>query len=340
MNDARAEERQKALDEAKASLERMQKFDPKSLPRVADLGGVLNFEGAIKPATTLIELYKQIVPEVLNSLPISWLEKIKRSADTNFNLLDSILKFQPGTPQQERDSLIQKLYSAYDPAFEQMSPIISYSVRRSTDFDKLGRDARAVIQGMKDDAQIILTELGKSKSSADATLEAIKKVAEEQGVSQQAIYFKDAGDGHSMAAKKWLKATIWMASVLTLFTVSTLFLHKLGPLKPNDTFDSIQLTVSKALIFGTLFFMLMYCAKNYLAHRHNAIVNKHRQNALATYAALVEAANEHTNRDIVLNRAAECIFTPQPSGYAKEGPDAGSVSLLSVGPNSVKSPDA
>lgn len=338
MTDAKAEIRQSTLDEAKVSLERMQQFDPKSLPRVGDLGAVLNFEDAIEPATRLIELYRQVAIEVLESLPIAKLNSIKSNADANFNQLDSVLKFEPGTPKPERDSLIQQLFDAYDPAFEQMSPIISYSVRRSTDFEKLGREARAVIQSVKDDAENIRSELDASKQAANTTLDAIKKAAAEQGVSQEAIHFKKAGEGHSTAVKKWLNATVAMSAVLALFSVSTLFLHKLGPLKPTDTFESIQLTIGKTLIFGTVFFILMYCARNYLAHRHNAIVNRHRQNALATYITLVKAANEQTNSDIVLNRAAECIFTPQPSGYAKGGPEVGSVSLLSVGPNSVKTP--
>jgi hypothetical protein len=338
MPDSRQAAREKALSDAKASLARMQQFDTSTLPRVDDLGAHINFNDAVEPATKLIGLYQQLSIDVLVSLPIPRLNTIKSNADSNFNQLDNILKFEPGTPRATRDSLIQQLYDAYDPAFEALAETISYSVRRSTDFEKLGRDARAVIQGVQDDANGIRKELVEFKQEAQATLVEIKKVAAEQGVSQQAIHFKTEGDGHAAAAGKWLKATVVMTGVLGVYAILTLFLHHFAWLKPASTYESVQLTVSKTLIFATIFFMLVLCARNYLAHRHNAIVNKHRQNALATYTAIVKAANVPTNSDIVLNKAADCIFTPQPTGYSKGGADGGSSSLLTVGPNSLKAP--
>jgi hypothetical protein len=64
--------------------------------------------------------------------------------------------------------------------------------------------------------------------------------------------------------------------------------------------------------------MLILFARNFLSHEHNAIVNKHRQNALMTFTALVDAAKEDDHSDIVLLHAAQCIFSPQETGYAKQ----------------------
>lgn len=316
----------------------MQQFDVTKLPRVEELGAALNFKDAVEPATKLIGLYNQLSLDVLETLSISRMNAVKSSADGNYNQLEAILKSEPGTQKAQRDNLIQAIHDAYDPAFEALAESISFSVRRSTDFDKLGRDARAVNQSVKDEAEKIRGQLVASKKEADSTLEAIKKVAAEQGVSQQAIYFKTEGDAHVKVAEKWLIATVAMAIVLAIYALSTLFLHKIPLLAPaGDMFANVQLSVSKVLIFGTIFFMLGLCAKNYLAHRHNAVVNKHRQNALATYTSIVKAANAPTNSDIVLHKAADCIFTPRPTGYSKgEGGEGGSTSFLTVGPNSVK----
>jgi len=81
-------------------------------------------------------------------------------------------------------------------------------------------------------------------------------------------------------------------------------------------YETVQLAVSKILVFVVLSYMLYLCAKNFLSHKHNAIVNKHRQNALLTYKALVEAAGNTPNREVVLNHAAACIFGPQSTGYS------------------------
>jgi len=62
--------------------------------------------------------------------------------------------------------------------------------------------------------------------------------------------------------------------------------------------------------------MLYLSAKNFIANKHNSIVNKHRQNALMTFKALVDAAKNPQNQDIVLTHAASCIFSPQSTGYS------------------------
>ena len=339
MADRNAEKRQKTLDDTKASVARMQEFDVNTLPRAKEFGDVLNFTNAVAPATKLIGLYRQLSLDAMDAMSLKNLSTIKESADNNFNQLDSILKAEPGdTNKDQRDSLIQQLHDAYDPAFNALSDSISYSVRRSTDFEELGRQGRAAIQAVKDEAEQVRKDLQKSKAEANETLETIKRVAAEQGVSQQAIHFKTEGDGHATAAASWLKATVVMTCVLAVYAFLTLFLHHIPWFKPENTYETVQLTVSKTLIFATIFFMLALCAKNYLAHRHNAIVNKHRQNALATYEAIVKAANKPANSDIVLNKAADCIFTPQPTGYSKGAADGGSSSLFTVGPNSVKAP--
>lgn len=57
-------------------------------------------------------------------------------------------------------------------------------------------------------------------------------------------------------------------------------------------------------------------ARNYATHKHNAVVNRHRQNALLTYRALVAAAGEKGTEDVVLAHAASCIFSPQDTGFS------------------------
>jgi len=76
----------------------------------------------------------------------------------------------------------------------------------------------------------------------------------------------------------------------------------------NPTYDTIQLAVSKVLVFGVLSFMLYLAARNYLSHKHNAIINRHRQQALQTYQALVDAAAGSGQSDIILTHAASGIF--------------------------------
>ena len=329
--------KQQLIDQAKKSLERMQQFDTQSLPRVDVLGNVVNFTEAVDPANQLIDLYRQLPVEVLEQLPNNFLAQIKQQADNDFNILDSILKFEPGMPRPERDSRIQALRSAYDPAFILLHPSISYSVRKTTDFGKLEREARSLIQNVTDQASELRQELEMKKKEADDVLRAVRKVAEEQGVSQQAIYFKNEADNHLKESGVWLNRTVWLTVGLTGYAVATLFLHKIPFLEPMNAYETAQLAVSKVLIFVTISYFLVLSARNYIAHRHNAVVNRHRQNALATYEALVKAAGAGATSDVVLAKAADCIFSAQSTGFGKsEGAEGGNLSLVNVAPGGVK----
>ncbi len=326
---ATSEENQ--LQETKNSLERMQQFDASVLPRTEELGSAMSFQDAVAPANRLIDLYKQLAVGALDHFPSNVLRTIQQQANSDFNVLDSLLKFSAGSSKADRDQKIQQVRNAYPGAFEKLHPFISYSTRTATDFSRLEREARAHLQSAKDSSTALENELKKQRTEMDAALSAVRKTAEEQGVSQQAIYFKTAADEFEEEAQKWLKRTLWLVVLLATYVIVTLFLHKFSFLTPTNIHETTQLAISKILMFATLSFVVLLAAKNYLANRHNAVVNRHRQNALVTYRALVESASDTANRDIVLTKAAECIFSAQPTAFSKfEGADGGSFSLLNV----------
>jgi hypothetical protein len=148
-------------------------------------------------------------------------------------------------------------------------------------------------------------------------LDDIRRIAAEQGVSQQSSYFKAESETHDSAAEKWQWRTIYLAIGLAVYVGLSVFLHKWSVLSPANTYEAIQLTASKLLIFAVIAFILVLSARNFIASKHNAIVNRHRYNALLTFNALVDAATTPENRDIVLNHAAACIYAPQETGYSK-----------------------
>ena len=308
--------------EARDSLLRMQEFKVESLPQTERLGMALHFVDAPGPAERIIKLYRLISVNILDELPKSSLDRIKQRANEDFSRLNSILSFEPnqGTPGGVRDQLIADLVANYQPAFDSLQGLISYSTSRSTDFKGLESTARAAAQAMQDQAATLMKELRSTQESAVSVLAEIRKVAAEQGVSQQAIHFANEATSHDVQSKFWLKCTAGAAGLLLLWAIVSLFLHKWTFLIPNSTYESVQLAMSKALIFGVVSFATYLCAKNFLSHKHNAIVNKHRQNALATYRAIVEASNGQANSDIILSQAAACIFSPQSTGYTSGKP--------------------
>lgn len=312
-----SEQEIKAREQTKASLERIQGFDVESLPREKELGSGLNFSGVIMPARRLVSLYQRLSLAVLDDLPQQQLNTLRQQADADYNKIKQILDFSPeqSNPKNVRDSLIQQIENSYQAAFNTLQIFIAYSVGRSTDFQSLERDALAAIQGVNDEGEKLRKGLEANQAEAQQILEDVRKVAAEQGVSQQAIYFKTAADEHEAEAEVWRVNTRTMALFIVLYALASLFLHKLMP--PSSIYDNIQLAVSKVLIFAVLSYMLLLSARNFLGNKHNAIVNRHRQNALMTFTAIADAAQDPDKKDIVLTHASACIFSPQPTGFSK-----------------------
>lgn len=322
------QEKQKRQETAEA-LARMQSFDTSLLPRERELGSVVNFTGAVAPAERLIALYKRIALTVLDDLPLNQLTQLIQQANNDYRLLKQVMDFQPGRPVNERDALVNQLDQAYQQSFPILQPYVSFSVSKSTDFQGLERQARATIQAVSDLGDKLTQELKNKSQEAERVLELVRKAAAEHGVSQQAIYFRDDAKEHEAEAKVWGSRIVKYAWILGIYAVATIFLHKLPWVKPDDVYQTVQLAISKVLIFGVLSYMVYLATKNYLAHKHNGVINRHRQNALMTYKALVDAAKDMGNKEVILTHASACIFAPQQTGYtggaSPEGPAAKSV---------------
>lgn len=308
-------------EEAKDSLGRIQNFDVTGLPRESDLGSRLNFNDVVDSAQQIIDLYKRLSITALQDFPDNVLTLIRDSANNHYKLFSQILDFDPGQqdPSSVRANLIKQVSAAYQPAFQALHPYISYSLHRSADFQRLDSDARATLQAIEDKANKISDNLSQHEKDAKAALDEIRRVAAEEGVTKQAAHFNAEFEHHKLEADRWQTYSVRLAVALGLFAVVSLFLHKVPFLRPENTYDAIQLSLSKVLVFSVMAYMLFLSARNFLNHKHNAIVNKHRQNALMTHTALVEASGDAGVRDAVLLQAANCIFSPQSTGYAHGG---------------------
>lgn len=315
------------------ALKRIQEFDVKSLAREDDLGRQMNFSAALIPAERLVNLYKRIPLSSLEDFSDSQLSTITQQAQADFNTFDQILSFDStvSNASDTRSNLIANLNARRDQVFESLWNFVSYGIARSTDTLLIETQARAAIQSIKDGAAKLTDDLSAAKGEADSALLEIRKVAAEQGVSQQAIHFKSEADSQEDLAKVWLRYTLYFASAVGLFALASLVLHKIPWIRPESSLEAMQLVTSKFLIFAVLGYLLLMASRNYSTHKHNAVVNRHRQNALLTYKALVEASGESA-QDIVLAHAASCIFSPQETGFSngRSESSAGSKSVLEL----------
>jgi len=306
-------------DEAIEALGRMQKFDVSVLPRERELGSDMNFHAAVEPAQRLVDLYKRLSITALEDISGGGLGQIRERANADYSVLKQILDFKLATqsnPDGTRQSFIQQVIASYDPTFQALHPYIAYSLHRSADFQRLDAESRATMQVIADRAGELEGKLVGHENEAKRVLGEIRRVAAEQGVSQQAIHFGNEATRHDVAAEVWRVTMRNYAIAIGVYAVGSIFVHKIPFLNPTSYYESIQLGVSKVLVFTVLAYMLLISSRNFMGHKHNAIVNRHRQNALMTHKALIEAVEDSGVREAIMVQAASSIFAPQSTGYA------------------------
>lgn len=312
------------LTEARNSLERIQNFEVESLVQEKDLGAKQNFRDAIPYASKCVAFAKLIAVDSLSELPEANLTTIRNQCNAVFSVFDQILKFAPeqhGAGQ--RQQYINQCEGSYNELFAHCVQFLAFSVGRTADFKRLENEGRAAVQLVKDQTEELIQSLKERETEGQQILEDIRKVAAEQGVSQQASYFRDEARSHATESEVWKGATIKLSIALGCYAILSLALHKIPWIAPGNTYETVQMAISKVLIFGVLSFLVYLSARNFLAHKHNAIINKHRQNGLMTFKALVDASGNAQGKEVILNHAAASIFAPQATGYASDSSSDG-----------------
>jgi hypothetical protein len=294
----------------------------------------LDFSAAIPAFRKVVDFYKQIPTEFLVDLPETSQTQLRQFALEFLAIHQRLMSFDPAESSDakgEREGLINQVNGAHTTQFNNMYPLVSYLASRQRDLSAVEREARAVVDATKAQADQLTNTMKSAEAETQRVLAEVRKTAAEAGVSQQARYFADQAQYHLDAASDWQKYTVGLAAALAVFAALSVLLG-FTVLEPKSAYQAVQLTIAKVLIFSTLAYLLFLSARTLLAHRHNEIVNKHRQNALLTFNALAEAASSEQTREVVLTHASACIFAPQESGFAKPAAGQSPQSLIEVLP--------
>lgn len=297
-------------------LEGLSKYTPQDFVR-PELGSDLSFETGLPIFEQYLKLYGDLRGCNLDNVPIEVIQELRNQAESAFQKFTQIKDFAPrqhGAPFQERDRIIDDLQSSFGGQWNVISPVIAFAIRKGTDFEALEKRARENIARQEDAIKEFTVQRDKTLAEIQSTLESIQRAAADVGVSQHSLVFKEAAEEYETKSKGWLKATIWLALATALWGVTSFFIHPPGD--PPTTAQIIQFSFAKLIILSALYYALVWAARNYQAHRHNYIVNRHRQNALQTFETFVKAAlGDPDTKNAVLLQTTQSIFSSQPSGY-------------------------
>lgn len=316
------EQEQQAKQTLTSILEELSNIQAKDLIRADELGKAFSFESGVPIFERTLRLFHDLHQSNLDNVSFNVLNNLQNRANDARSKFKQIQAFSPQQQTQNpigtRDSLINSLRDQYDDYFQIISPVIAYSIRKGTDFETLEKNAHKIVgtlETMKQDYSNTQSQIIKDMES---TLRKVRQAAAEVGVSQHATHFREEASTHNEQSKKWLYATIVAACATIVWGIASFFIHP-----PNETAQIIQFTVAKLIILSALYYALVWCARNYNAHRHNYVVNKHRQNSLSTFETFVKATGNDTDtKNAVLLQATQSIFSAQSSGYVHKESDS------------------
>lgn len=326
-----------------ARLQNFAEVDLSQLERVDDLGKTYGFTKVMPIFASIKKLYGQLAKCNLDDLPDTTIDQLISYANLTDELLAKIKKFDPKKvednpstfnnklPAQVHEQLIQDAEDLHRTLFSQLSHVISYYLIDAADPVKVWEVLDQTIKLLSEQGKEIDAEYREKISVVENALEKVQLTAQKVGVAAHAEHFKEEARLHEKSARNWLVATVILA-VMTLgigvasFILGVWFFQSVSPSQ------SIQVAIAKIAIFSFFFSSLIWTGRIYRSQKHNAVVNKHRQNALSTFETFAVAAGDDPQvKNAVLLQATQCIFSPQHTGYvAQESDTAGYPQVLEI----------
>lgn len=259
----------------------------------------------------------------LESLSVTQLSQLQQRVKQLADLLNPLLAFDPlqdgQNPKERHRQMCVRLTDSSNDAIKDIAAAVCYSGRGAA--DKLEAEARVTIQATKESLDKSLQQISAAQKDADRMMQAIKDASGKSTVSIHTDLFESQSQEHLTASNGWLKLFV----LCTIGGLVLIWLFFIGPLKPQIdsgviVAEAIYNVTSRLLFFSIISFAIYWAARNYFSHRHNYIVNKHRQNALATFQTFVNAPVDAQIKDTVLLQAAQTIFSAQQTGYVENEP--------------------
>lgn len=275
--------------------------------------GSINFEEARPDLEKFVSMLTHLKMLPVDQLPDAAIVTIVQHGQPVFGVITSIKKFsieEATSPAQQRTSLVSQIKSTVDAFYVQTHMWIPYLAYQKGDIQKHIQELSSTVAESAKQLKAAKDDIKKKQGEIDQIIVAAREASAAVGVGHFTADFLAEANTQGTNANTWLKATAGMAGLTLIAAGASIFYH------PSlDTSQLIQLTSSKLIMLGLLFTATVWCGKLYKAAKHLEAVNKHRSNALKTFQAFTNAANDTAMKDAVLMETTKSIFALAPSGY-------------------------
>lgn len=305
---ATKEEKNQKIIETNNNLDQIVKLNiEKDLVRVKELGIKLSFSDCKDVFEEIMVTAKELNDGTIDKLPYAKINNLSNQTKTILDRLIAISNFDPTTQSPSRDDLINQVNDAYETYYTHIFDTLNFIRLQKIKPSEIEADIKEkleVVSNASSEADEKLREINEILSKS-------KQAAGKTGVAEYSAYFNDEASDHETKSKKWFKGVIVMSIAVGLLGVALMFWIK----KDLSTGEAIQYSIAKFIVLSSFFYGLVWTTKNYNAHRHNCIVNKHRANSLNSFETFVKSTEDPATKDAVLLQATQSIFSPQSSGY-------------------------
>lgn len=330
MDDAKS----KALHTLRDNLEAIVQHDADVLDKGRHLGSI-TFDAGKQDFQDTIELAKEFAGLPLELLFTDELQALVAPTSEAAAGLQQIRQFtlaEGADPAGRRNALLKTAKRNYVTLCKRLRPHQAFLELKRANVQYIITESARLLQEIRTafgSAEAYTTEM---KKEIDSIVQTAREAVAKIGVGQFATNFEEMAETHKKSAGHWLWATAGFAVATVAVVVLLLFwlpvsaeattttapaasaVHRLVADVMSDA-NAIQRIVTKLVIISLFYFAVVWSARNYRAHRHLHVVNKHRQNALMTFETFVKGAEGDETKNAVLLEATHCIFSPTVTGY-------------------------
>ncbi len=217
--------------------------------------------------------------------------------------------------QDNKNEIGKRLNGHYSKVVDHILPLISYYSNSNSSIESKTQKLHELNTYYGNIFKNSKAELDSQSDEFARVIQESKETIANENVHKHAHIFNSESILHKKAANWSLGLVIGIIISIVIFSIYYI-LVLIPEIKPEETMKIIQYSIAKLIILSSLFYGLSLSVKNYKAHKHNEIVNKHRQNALSTFQTFSMAAdNDISVKNAILLEATRTIFSAQQSGY-------------------------
>ncbi|GAA0550963.1 hypothetical protein FHS83_001306 [Rhizomicrobium palustre] len=225
---------------------------------------------------------------------------------------------------QVRDQIVDQLKNHYTNIFNVLAAPLAVNFAKDIDLAVLraniSEDVKKNVASVFAESENSAAQIREASKQASEVLAAMKEAAGQVGVSANAKVFADQATEHKASADRWMLFTVTAAILTVGWGTFVLWGIPISPVAPVA--EIVQQAIAKLIVFSGLSYGLLWCARNYSANRHNYVLNKHRQNSLATFETFAKSAEgDPDTKNAILLQATTSIFAAQTTGYLTKEPE-------------------